>query len=60
MHRTKSHLHDIGGDERFGHDSPTGKILDGVNTLDPAQLAAVPEINLMGSNSPDAAYQMEK
>jgi uncharacterized protein YkwD len=60
IHGAKSHLQDIGGDETFGHHGLTGKIPDGVNTLDSAQFAAVPEINLMGSNSPEAAYQMEK
>jgi hypothetical protein len=52
MLRTNRPLRDVGGDETFGQDGLTDKILHGAHTLDSAQFAAVPASNLMGSDSP--------
>ena len=52
MHRAKIHFQGIGGDETFGHDGLTGKILHGAHTVDSAQFAAAPGINRMGIDSP--------
>jgi hypothetical protein len=60
IHRAKSHLQDIGGDETFGHHGLTGKILHGAYTLAPARFTAASGINLLGSDSPGCSSPDEK
>jgi hypothetical protein len=56
----KSHLQDISGDETFGHDGLTGKILHGAYTLAPVRFGAAPGINLLGIESPGCSSPDEK
>jgi hypothetical protein len=60
IHRAKSHLQDIGGDETFGHDGLAGKILHGAYTRAPVRFGAAPGINLLGSESPGCCSPDEK
>jgi hypothetical protein len=60
INRAKSHLQDIGGDETFGHDGLTGKILYRAYTLTPALFMAALGINILGSDSPECSSPDEK
>jgi hypothetical protein len=60
IHRAKSHLQDIGGDETFEHDGLTGKILYREHTLDSARFGAASGINLLGSEGPGCSSPDEK